>query len=310
MNLTDLARVLDERSHDDTGRILHHLRLAGVREKVLRRRRRRAATWVCCAVVGLIAVAALVVPGGATDRTPTPAASTAPGTIAGFPEYAPGARVSAAETASLSVPSTPALVLFSRCEVAEPDLVLLVSVTVDGHTDPDYSPCTADIVGRSLDAAGVAVGRSITVVLAVIGATRFGGSGALIPPEGTLAAAVGERVPFDAYPLPPRPSRLSPLPVDCPGCAVIRSDPANPATAARVTVTWPDETPGFLHVTVNDVYVGTGEWWDYEREGFVMDTARWPTTFGLDLGAGDEVAVEVLPEYLTGDWQLVLRAAT
>ncbi|WP_406043440.1 PASTA domain-containing protein [Micromonospora sp. NBC_00898] len=79
MNLTDLKQVLDDRSGDPAEHVTHHLRLHGVRAKVVARRRRRIATWTTCAVVALAGLAAAaVVPGLRTDVTPTPADSPTP----------------------------------------------------------------------------------------------------------------------------------------------------------------------------------------------------------------------------------------
>ncbi|GAB3945083.1 hypothetical protein GCM10027614_36290 [Micromonospora vulcania] len=71
MNLTDFQQMLDERSEDPAEHVMHHLRLHGVRAKVVARRRRRIATWTTCALVVLAGVAtAAVLPGLRGDVTP------------------------------------------------------------------------------------------------------------------------------------------------------------------------------------------------------------------------------------------------
>ncbi|MEV0720790.1 hypothetical protein, partial [Asanoa sp. NPDC050611] len=87
MNSTDLREVLESRSADSAEHVMHHLRLHGVRAKVRRRRRQRVAAWAAAGVAVALASAAAVV----TSGSPAPAPAGPP-TLAGFPEYAQGAR--------------------------------------------------------------------------------------------------------------------------------------------------------------------------------------------------------------------------
>jgi hypothetical protein len=63
-----------------------------------------------------------------------------------------------------------------------------------------------------MDLAGVRVGDTVTVTYTITGAhdkaMGDGNSGA-IPTEGTINAAVAEKVPFDEFPVPPHPDNLA-----------------------------------------------------------------------------------------------------
>ncbi|MDG4820862.1 hypothetical protein O7635_03215 [Asanoa sp. WMMD1127] len=332
MNTTELRQLLDERSDASADRVMHHLRLQGVATKVRRRRRRRVAAWAACAVVALAGIAAVVVP----DRTTTPI-TPAIRTIEGFPEYAGGARVVAAKSGALPArrveltitPGAADLVIFSRCDAAD-DLVLQEKITVNGR-DVLNGTCGGAARWSKWTNPSVVVGQPTTFVMTITGAERFDGAqntAAPVPSTGAFAFAIGERIEFAQFPLPPRPSgTLAPLtgtlPAGCteqlcPGAVIIRSDPADPTTVVRRTLTWKPlqsidmvaQTPGYLHVRVDGVQVVTGEWWDYQVAGYGMYGDRegaWRAEFGLDPRPGDEVTIEIVPEHVTGAWQVVLQ---
>ncbi len=342
MNLTDLTQVLDERSHAAVEQATHRARLHGVRLRVRARRRRRIAVWVTAGVVVAAAVT-VVLPGVRPDLTPTPAVSpSSTPTVEGFPEYANGARVVAARSVPLStrqvevtvVPTTLDLVIFTRCDGADEDITVEQTVRVDGRlvtegTCHDGSLRPADWAGL-----GVTVGQPATVVLTVTGAYRAGDAGQMavpVPERGEIGIAIGERMPFDRFPLPPRPAgALTPLTqADLPaGCSealcqnaiILRSDPQDPTRPVSRELTWPtltsidmvSQTPGLLLVRVAGVQVAVGEWWDYQATGTAMygDTGgQWKDDFDLDLSRGDRVRIEVVPEHVTGAWQVVLTPA-
>jgi hypothetical protein len=173
----------------------------------------------------------------------------------------------------------------------------------------------------------VSVGKPATFVMTITAAHRPDDTGGdvPIPDTGTFGLAIGERVPFDQYPLPPRPSGpLAPLPEVlpagcteelCPDAVIIRSDPADPTRSVRRTLTWAAlgsvdmiaQTPGLLHLRINDLDVTTGEWWDYAMSGSGMYGDKdddWKR-FGLSLRPGDSVTIDVVPEHMTGAWQVV-----
>jgi hypothetical protein len=336
MNLTDLKQVLDGRSSDPAEHIMHHMRLHGVRAKVSARRRRRIATWTACVVVAVAGIATAVVPGLRTHVSPTPANNPSPTrTVEGFPEYANGARVVAARSAELParrieltvVPTTLDLVVFRRCNGTDDQVALIEKLTVNGH-DLSSGTCGGAVRPSAWERLDVTVGKPATFAMTITGAQRFDGTHNVdmsIPEAGTFGLAVGERIPFDKYPLPPRPSvTLGPLdqvlPAGCtealcPGSLIIRSDPADPTRPVRQIVTWQTinsidmvaQTPGLLHVRVNGVEIATGEWWDYKMTGngmFGDKDGEWKR-LGLDPHPGDSVTIEIVPEHIGGAWQVV-----
>ena len=338
MNETDLKQVFDERSGDPAEQVVHHMRLQGVRAKVVARRRRRVATWTACAIVAVAGVAAAaVVPGLRPDVTPTPADSPSPvRTIEGFPEYAGGARVVAAKSAALSqrrieltiVPTTLDLVVFSRCDGTGEKVTLKAALTANGHDFVSGGCTSGTFRPQGWGGMDVSVGKPATFVMTITGARQpdeAGGDDVPIPDTGTFGLAIGERIPFDRYPLPPRPSgTLDPLPevlpagcteALCPDAVIIRSDPADPTRPVRRTLTWQTmrgidmvaQTPGLLHLRINGVEITTGEWWDYAMSGSGMygdKDGDWKG-FGLGLRPGDSATVEIVPEHITGAWQVV-----
>ena len=84
----------------------------------------------------------------------------------------------------------------------------------------------------------------------------------------------------------------------------------------RDVVTWTafesidmaSQTPGYLHIRVNGVEVARGEWWDYEQAGYSVPVDKkddWTKHFGLTVRAGQQVTIEIVPEYTTGAWKVV-----
>ncbi len=80
--------------------------------------------------------------------------------------------------------------------------------------------------------------------------------------------------------------------------------------ADNVDIDMVGQTPGLLHVRVNGVEIVTGEWWDYEQGGHGMYGDRggaWKDEFGLDPRPDDQVTIDIVPEHVTGAWQVVLK---
>lgn len=259
------------------------------------------------------------------ERTPTPSPTKLD---EGFPEYADGARVVAAKAVALPtrsvtitfVPTTVDLVFLERC-VGLPDEVHLdLAITLNGRSFVSGT-CGTTVLRSDLSEYRLAVGKPATVTATVRGATRFSSetgrqTNVGVPAAGTVAFAVGERIPFSDYPLPPRPATLRPMNDDSvpPGAVVVRADPADPALPKRLTATWraveniemASQTPGLLHVRINGVEVATGEWWDYGQRRFSSSPGTsWPSEFGLTVRPGERVTIEVIPTYVTGDWRVV-----
>jgi hypothetical protein len=301
-----------------------------------------------CVVAGALGLVA-----GIVVERPVHHASLQPATpqrmIEGFPEYANGGHVQVAGSArlpqhSIELTATPqgrGLVFYTRCEGT---IRLLFSVAAKGHVFA-RGGCGLVAAVNQLGTLGLSAGEPATFVLQVTGAQPADGQGTgptseptveptigptaeptVAPPaSGGYGFAVGVRVPFDEYRLPPRPT--GPLPAvtahgecgdgaGCPGAITIRSDPADPAQTIRRTVAWTpmdsidmvSQTPGYLHIRVNGVEVATGEWWDYESGDYLASgdkSSDWHRQFGLNLRAGEAVSIEVVPEHTTGAWEVV-----
>jgi len=100
--------------------------------------------------------------------------------------------------------------------------------------------------------------------------------------------------------------------------SVIDSSPQSPLQPETFTFTFPDcaktldngclraalmsSTPGYLAVTVNNVSIGTAEFWDYSVAGWQFDLA--PDMGKLQLHKGERVTVTITPQYVSGPWQL------
>jgi hypothetical protein len=333
----DLTGLLQERSAEPAEGAAHHRRLAGVAARVVRRRRRRraavAAAGAAVAVLliaGLTAVLRPSAPPQPAQRTPTPSPTRL---VEGFPEYAQGARVVAAKAAALPTRTVTLtfvltrldLVVFERCEGLPAHVSLTVAITLNGRAFAGGT-CGGSLRSSDLTEYKLTVGKPTTLIATVQGATRSTETGeaeVAVPAAATFAIAVGERMPYSDYPLPPRPSplrRFEPgLPVNSAGLEpsgsiVVGADLADPTRPQRLTVTWRSvdnidmvsQTPGVLHVRVNGVEVATGEWWDYKQSGYsTFGDTDWPRSFGLTVRPGERVSIEVVPEHVTGDWRVV-----
>jgi hypothetical protein len=335
----DLTELLEERSAEPAEGAAHHLRLAAVTARVVGRRRRRRAAVVA---IGAAAAVLLVIGLTATLRpsaAPRPAGTTPTASptrlIEGFPEYAQGARVVAAKAAAPPnrtvtvgfVPATLDLVFFDRCDGLPDQVAITVELTLNGRPF-GTSTCGSGSQSSDLTKYGLAAGKPATFTATVRGATGFSSetgseTKVAVPAAGTFGVAVGERMPFSEYPLPPRPSTLRPLEPGLPvnsaglepsGSVVLRADPADPTRAQWLTLTWRtmervelvSQTPGRLRVRVNSVEVTTGEWWDYQQSSFYsFPDVEWPSAPGLTVRPGDPVTIEVIPEHVTGDWRVV-----
>jgi hypothetical protein len=239
--------------------------------------------------------------------------SAAPGTINGFPEYASGAHVIAAERAKLSqrrieltfTPEVDDLTVFTDCTTPAGD----DDNSFDVRFNDQYlsSGCGGSFAPADWVDRGLRVGEPNVLVMTVTGK---------VPTDGKYGIAVGEAVPFEDYPLPPRPATLKPLDgplpagcteVTCPGAFVIRSDPADPLAPREMTVPWQTirsvemvaQTPGMLHVTANGDALGTATWWTYDQGGFGLTM--------VPLKRAATVTIRVTPQYVSGAWQAVFQ---
>ncbi len=260
------------------------------------------------------------------DGGVTTASSPNGKTIEGFPEYVNGTRVLAAASASLPettasltfVPTTHDLVFISRCDSS--DMWIYLTFPSGAESRPCGSPSEVPSE-ESLSSLGIKVGESVTVVFKADGVGRpsKGEAPASLPASGSMAVAVAEQVPFDKYPLPPKPATLPPLVTVPDADNTVRNTPGNPLAPRTVKVDWQQkltffaqmQTPGILRVLVNGREVTKCMKWDYS------ETSPKPSQTEINnqcveemiLGdtdnpgkPGDHVDVTIEPQHVTGDW--------
>lgn len=320
MNLTDLSEVLRDRA--ELPGSAHEARMAGVRARVAATRRRRAVAGVACVVLAVVGIVYAVFPG--SGRTPEPAIPTR-----SLPEYQQGTRLTAQAWGDL--PSTSVTVrfvprsldfwLFTRCDVGDNEL-LLIDVTVNDRSFADRNSCGGPARTPDWSKLGVVVGQPTVVTLTVVGKQGPSESGPPsvlpLPAGGAFALGVGETVPVDEYPFPPRPQTPQNLdlirigPITDP-MMELRADPADPAAAKETTVEWPGDsvlvaqlnTPGRIRVLVHDTPLIDLSHWSYTASG---TQAEWPAYSGERYGIskGQSVKITVIPERTTGDWKVTL----
>ncbi|HWO66938.1 MAG TPA: hypothetical protein VNO31_43585 [Umezawaea sp.] len=317
MNLTDLTEVL--RDHADVPGAPPDARLAGVRAKVTTTRRRRAVAGAACVVLAFLGVVYAVAP--QHGRLSEPALP-----VRSFPEYQGGTKLVAQAWAEL--PSTSATVTFvpksldlrvaSLCDIGY-NRSLLVHITVNGKTLV-AGGCDGAVTSAGWAGLGVVVGQPSVVTLTVDGeqdhSVTTGAPTLAPPPDGVFGIAVGEAVPVDEYPLPPRPATLEPLTTSLgdPETAV-SADPGDPTARKEITVIWPGDrmllaqvnTPGRLRVLVDDVQVLDYSHWSYEAEGaYSLMSDSWAEEHGIAPVVGAPVRITVIPERVTGDWEVIV----
>lgn len=324
MNLTDLAEVLRSRS-ESPGDTSHAARLSGIRSRVRAARLRQALT----GAVSLLLVVAGVVYAGTrpADHSSEPAAPSYR-----FPDYEAGRRVigqswAAAPGTTVSVrfvPTSLDLALFRHCD-AGPGRYLYTDVEVNGHPmsggscDSHNGGVTFVEQEKGWAGLGVVVGRPSIATMTVLGEQnpdpRQPPQSLLPVPDGAVfALALGEAVPVEDYPFPPRPGTLAELPAPSPDAAVVLGvDPAEPNGRRQVTRTWPDNglvtvwtnTPGRLRVLIDDVEVLSYEHWSYE-----VGSRSWAdhrrNEGDPDPEPGQRVTVTVIAERTSGDWRVDL----
>ena len=194
--------------------------------------------------------------------------------------------------------------MFTDCTGGDPEKI---DVEVRFHDVLMSAGCGGIFTPSNWVERGLRVGKPNVLVMSVV-------TGA--DSTATYGIAVGEAVPFEDYPLPPRPATLRPLDgplpagcaeATCPGAFIIRSDPADPLAPQELTVPWQtipsvemvSQTPGMLHVTANGDSLGTATWWTYDQGGYGLRM--------VPLKRAATVTIEVRPEYVTGAWQAVFQ---
>lgn len=318
MNLTDLREVLRDRA--DLADSTHEARMAGVRARVSTTRRRRAVAGAAFAALALVGLVYAVLP-----RVGPPPEPAAP--VRSLPEYHAGTRLLAQAWGDL--PSTSATVRFvpksaefsviTRCDIGE-DRNLLIDVTVNGRSATEDGTFCGNVIGQSWSRFGVVPGQPSVATLTVTGERGEGDSwpppSLPVPASGSFAVGIGEPVPFSEYPLPPRPPTLQKLPETGPGLfAELHSDPADPTARKEITIEWPGihlmqaqlNTPGRLRVLVDDVEVIDLTMYSYGPYQSRLGRSLWETGVnGVRPEKGQLVKITVIPEGITGDWNVTL----
>ncbi|QFZ19908.1 SigE family RNA polymerase sigma factor [Saccharothrix syringae] len=286
----------------------HGARMAVVRAKVWTARRRRvAAVVVCLLLVGATAAAVTWRQAG----EPAVASFMIP-EVQDADEYFGGNRVVAEGSAEAPEPvvvrylprfSPPALL--TECLVdGDRRTDFRVAVAINGV--PSFEGLCGGLPGAGEDWRGLVVGREAEVaVTALPGAPAGGGEPRPVPAGTEVRVRLGEPVPVDEYPLPPRPERLSPVREQVErqgGRVLLWSDPADPDRVQQVTAVLPEDgvygyftnAPGRVLVDFGGVTRVSGSW-DYAN-----------LVSAGDLPVAGEVTITARPEGHRGDWALVL----
>ncbi|HZM82294.1 MAG TPA: SigE family RNA polymerase sigma factor [Candidatus Limnocylindrales bacterium] len=307
-------------------------RVVAVRRRISQARHRRTAVAVVGAALlvllfGLLLVNPLRKPPPVTP-SPTPTA---------FPSYFQGHRIAftqrlgfdEVDTGFTFTPSTLELRVWLACTHPDPEVMVRVLIEINGQpyisglctskTNLD-SHVSSDVNAGTIEKAGLRVGVPATVRIRVndpytaIPSPRPSGPywtpGGSIPAHGTVIVAIGEKVPFEQYPLPPRPRELVPLGRDrievLEGSTRIRS-------GAPVVVTWSgdmrvvvrSQTPGEFVIKVNGKPLWSAAAWDYSQSESMYDFPARPELAPL----GSQATITVEARYTTGDWVVTIGPA-
>ncbi|MEV6716674.1 hypothetical protein AB0M48_32100 [Lentzea sp. NPDC051208] len=306
MNLSDLTEVLRERAEITDS--AHEARMAGVRARVTAGKRRRAVLGVAGVVLALVGIVFALLPRIEQSEPAVPPRS--------LPEYQDGARLVAQAWGDLPststtlrfVPKSLDLVLFTHCETGRGD-GMFTTLVVNGHPYTERDGCGGSRRVRDWGVFDVVVGQPSVITLTVEPRRTTA--------KGTFAVGIGEVVPVSEYSFPPRPQTLATFPATQPEPAIVlRPDPATPAGQREVTIEWPGDnlmelrsnTPGRIRVLVNDVVVLDYSHWSYGVGTSWLQPSDWENVDGLDLAKGQAVKITVIPERVTGDWEVTLAA--
>ena len=313
-------------------------RVAAVKRRVDSSRRRRTAATL--AVVVAIVVAVPAIDHVSRARTGVPAATpTAIATVNGFPEYAVGGQLVATQTAplnqSISLTVTPTdlgLVFSNRCSVADQNVDIEITVALGGRHEATLGCATsggnyASVNSLTTDLPTTGVPTSVTFSAHAyrVSTGSDGDQTGRTPvalPAGTYAVGVWQKLPFERYPLPPRPRTLPALNIeqydlgDPATVQTVQSDPTNPLAPQTISFTMgtcangvtncnptaaTSQTPGLLHIAINGVEVNTAEFWDYGGDGSMFNIE--PAMYGnVHLHAGEVLTITITPQYVTGAW--------
>ncbi|MGY0231160.1 SigE family RNA polymerase sigma factor [Longispora urticae] len=162
---------------------------------------------------------------------------------------------------------------------------------------------------ESLAAAGIQPGQPTTITVGEGDYPLKVGTPSVVPSRsaepGTIGVAIGEAMPFEAFPLPTRPAELERL-----------RTPSNPARVLRAgtlstTVVWDRElvlagysqTPGLIEITIDGKPLNsTMAWWDYNDGYIKIGTGPSYSSPSPSPQIGATVTIRIEPRFLTGDW--------
>ncbi len=123
--------------------------------------------------------------------------------------------------------------------------------------------------------------------------------------DGWIEVALGQEVPFTAFPLPSRPAELATIIKDTSLYNLARINVMQATGPPTVTLTRHDcytleaysQTPGLLHLKVNGKPLHTFEWWNYKAHGI-----QYP--LNKDAFDNGPVTLSVDSEHTTSDWRV------
>ncbi len=231
-----------------------------------RRRHRVASAVVALAANTLVAlVGRALVTGQDVLPGPTPSAGT-------FAEFAEGGRLAGQAAVPLTIGNTALDALPSSGQIGigvscDTDAALNAQLTVNERQVASVACTRAPTV---LPGISVDPGRSVR-----IGVQALAENGTLPTVAGALHLAWYKPVPWDAYPLPPRPAKVPPLPLPDPNPTAVylavadgRADGNQVSRSfeipAVIQVKASTVAPGRITVRINGVQVATVTSWDYQ----------------------------------------------
>jgi RNA polymerase sigma-70 factor (sigma-E family) len=295
-------------------------RLVAVRERIRRRRRDKIVTAAAALGVVVALILGYAVAAHVRDR------ALPPPTNGGFSEYIRGYRVAASGEATFAdatgstfewTPTTLDVGIFYKCSHDAPGVTVWVRATIngtrfggvscDGGAEFRELGATATPTYEALLEAGVVIGRP-----AIVSMTVEPYAGQIMPENGRVAVAIGDKVPFDEYPLPTRPATLKPLARELNSAASQDVTLIEAGGRHQIGLRWDHDlefyaraqTPGALTVKINGTPLQTMTWWDYDQgswdatlTGESSEFARW---------YGETVVITIEPEHMTGDWYVAI----
>jgi hypothetical protein len=300
-------------------------RLVAVREHIRRGRRDK----VVAAAVAVGVVVALLLGYALAPHLRDHALPPA----GGFDEYIRGYHVVASGEADFAdldttafdwTPTTLDIGVFYKCTHDLPNVMVWARVRIngvqfggvscDGGSDFKESGATSQPTAEQLRSAGVEVGRPASVQMVI--EAEPAGSGP-VPQHGRMAVAIGDKVPFEQYPVPEPPARLDPLErqFNRPATEVVAMIEA--AGSHETTLRWTTDlelyaraqTPGTLTVKVNGIALSTMSWWDYQQGAWGASLLHDSTDGRLAALYGKTVTISIEPEHMTGDWYVAINPA-